>query len=264
MLRCSANNSLAALSMSTHLRAARLTSVKATARTLLQRADAQKRYYTDRPRPSSRPTRSLGRFVLYSVSAFLGAHVFARYFYYCDATYGVSMLPTIQSFGDWVVVSKYYRRGRGVQVGDIVSFKHPAREGEFAIKRVIGMGGDFVLMNTPEHSDAMIQVSKTTRMAMLGKQGRLTQLVGSSRTLLGGRRQYEAFARFSHVWSLAVSSHTRQSHHEVELDGHLAKHLTIRTWIAPCRTRQRARLKYRGPSEGERPAEMNARRTLRL
>lgn len=70
------------------------------------------------------------------------------------------MLPTIQSFGDYVLISKYYRRGRGVQVGDIVSFRHPVREGEFAMKRVIGMQGDFVLMNTPDRSDAMIQVGK--------------------------------------------------------------------------------------------------------
>ena len=77
----------------------------------------------------------------------------------CSATYGISMLPTISSFGDWVFVSKWYRRGRGIQVGDIVSFKHPIRLGEYAVKRVIGMQGDFVLMNTPNRSEAMIQVS---------------------------------------------------------------------------------------------------------
>lgn len=68
------------------------------------------------------------------------------------------MMPTIFSFGEWVWISKYYRRGRDVEVGDLVSFKSPIRDGEHAIKRVIGLPGDFVLMNTPGKSDAMIQV----------------------------------------------------------------------------------------------------------
>lgn len=68
------------------------------------------------------------------------------------------MMPTILSFGDWVWISKYYRRGRGVVAGDLVSFTSPIRDGEAAIKRVIGLPGDFVLMDTPGKSDAMIQV----------------------------------------------------------------------------------------------------------
>jgi inner membrane protease subunit 1 len=59
------------------------------------------------------------------------------------------MLPTFNSNGDWILISKYYRRGRGVQVGDIVSYAHPILEGEFAIKRVLGLPGDFVERDTP-------------------------------------------------------------------------------------------------------------------
>lgn len=43
-------------------------------------------------------------------------------------------------------------------MGDLVSFKHPVNLGEYAVKRVVGMQGDFVLMNTPNKSEAMIQV----------------------------------------------------------------------------------------------------------
>lgn len=68
------------------------------------------------------------------------------------------MMPTFASAGEWIILDKYYRRGRNVQVGDVVSFKSPIMEGEANIKRVIGMAGDFVLMNTPGRSDAMIQV----------------------------------------------------------------------------------------------------------
>jgi len=59
------------------------------------------------------------------------------------------MLPTIAVDGDWVLISKYYRRGRGVAVGDIVSYEHPMRRGYRAVKRIVAMPGDFVLRDTP-------------------------------------------------------------------------------------------------------------------
>jgi inner membrane protease subunit 1 len=98
------------------------------------------------------------------VPLYLFAHVGLNYFYQYSPAYGISMLPTIHSFGEWVLISKYYRRGRGVVVGDLVSFKHPVKEGEQAIKRVVGLSGDFVLMNTPEKSSAMIQVRANSKI----------------------------------------------------------------------------------------------------
>ena len=69
------------------------------------------------------------------------------------------MLPTLASSGTSVVISKWYRRGRGVEVGDMVSFKHPIDPESSAIKRVVGMPGDFVLRDTPGKGDGtMIQV----------------------------------------------------------------------------------------------------------
>ncbi|EME45684.1 hypothetical protein DOTSEDRAFT_87969 [Dothistroma septosporum NZE10] len=110
------------------------------------------------PRLSHPPYSLLVRWSIYAVTAFLGGHTFVGYFYDCSGTYGISMLPTLSSFGDWVFISKWYRRGRGVRVGDLVSFKHPKDLGGYAVKRVIGMPGDFVLMNTPNKSEAMIQI----------------------------------------------------------------------------------------------------------
>ena len=73
---------------------------------------------------------------------------------------GPSMLPTLNVRYDWVYVSKLYRRGKGVKVGDVVTFKHPMFPGTGAAKRVLGMPGDFVLRDTPgSGSDMMIQVS---------------------------------------------------------------------------------------------------------
>lgn len=92
------------------------------------------------------------------VVVFLTAHIFFEYFYLSSGAYGISMLPNINSSGDWLWISKYYRRGRGIKVGDLVSFQHPVRLGDYAVKRIMGLEGDFVLMNTPGKSDAMIQV----------------------------------------------------------------------------------------------------------
>ncbi|KAI4159093.1 MAG: hypothetical protein LQ342_006870 [Letrouitia transgressa] len=44
-------------------------------------------------------------------------------------TTGPSMLPTIHTAGDRVLVSRKYRRGKGIKVGDLVDFKSPLEEG---------------------------------------------------------------------------------------------------------------------------------------
>lgn len=70
------------------------------------------------------------------------------------------MMPTFEMLGDWVIASKYYRRGRGVEVGDVVTFRSVTEPGERVIKRVIGLEGDYVLRDTPgSGSDMMVQVS---------------------------------------------------------------------------------------------------------
>lgn len=80
---------------------------------------------------------------------------------YVGATAGPSMLPTIAVRGDWVWIDKSYRRGRWIKVGDVVSMKHPLMPEEGAIKRVVGMPGDFVMRDTPDADGGrgmMIQV----------------------------------------------------------------------------------------------------------
>lgn len=71
------------------------------------------------------------------------------------------MLPTIEAWGDWVYISKWYRRGRGIEVGDVVSCHSIMDPGGAIIKRVIGMQGDYVLRDTPGVSDTMLQVSQS-------------------------------------------------------------------------------------------------------
>ena len=55
------------------------------------------------------------------------------------------MVPTLLVDGDAVLVSKYYRRGRDVKVGELVSIRHPMAPDIAALKRVVGLPGDFVL-----------------------------------------------------------------------------------------------------------------------
>ncbi|KAK4188203.1 hypothetical protein QBC35DRAFT_496946 [Podospora australis] len=66
---------------------------------------------------------------------------------------GPSMLPTFELLGEWLVVSKSHRLGRNISVGDLVVYNIPINE-EFGVKRVLGMPGDYVLMDTPEYGNS--------------------------------------------------------------------------------------------------------------
>jgi len=71
------------------------------------------------------------------------------------------MLPTLPADGAAVLISKYYRRGRDVQIGDLVSYAHPLKERVYGIKRVVGLEGDFVCRDSPHKgSGAMIQIPR--------------------------------------------------------------------------------------------------------
>ena len=108
--------------------------------------------------PSDQRHRTyFGLVVLYANTALL-AHVFLTYMYTIKPTYGISMVPTINPVGNWILISKRHRRGRRIGVGDLVSFKHPLLEIR-AVKRVVGMPGDFVLSGTPGvGEERMVQV----------------------------------------------------------------------------------------------------------
>lgn len=69
------------------------------------------------------------------------------------------MLPTFLTMNEWFVTDRSHRRGRGVRVGDCVVYSIPVEPGEEGIKRVLGLPGDYVLLNSPGvGADTMIQV----------------------------------------------------------------------------------------------------------
>lgn len=144
-----------------------------------------------------------------TLKTFFICHVFWEYLYEFSPTQGASMLPTFEVTGDYVLASKWYRRGRGIAVGDVVTFGSVREPGERVIKRVIGLEGDCVCMNTPgSGSDAMIQVrgccsGVTARGGGGGAEGEL----GSAGPLLGRGRQYAGFAGLEGVGAAADGAH---------------------------------------------------------
>ena len=113
---------------------------------------------------ASRPLEWIGshpyRFFFAIVKTVFITHAFAEYGYTAIPVQGASMVPTFEVFGDFLVVSKHYRRGRDVKVGDVVQFDHLEKSGAGAVKRVLGLEGDYVLRNSPgARFDDMIQVS---------------------------------------------------------------------------------------------------------
>lgn len=120
---------------------------------LLQRSWARLSSPNGAPKNSA-PNWNRG-FIRATKFLFLG-HLFISYVGYVAQTEGPSMLPTLAVVNDWVYISKLYRRGKGVQVGDVVSFKHPMFPSVGALKRVVGMPGDFVMRDIPGSGRGMM------------------------------------------------------------------------------------------------------------
>ncbi|KAF9874851.1 hypothetical protein CkaCkLH20_07545 [Colletotrichum karsti] len=87
------------------------------------------------------------------------AHVVMTYGFHAGPAAGASMLPTFDIAGDWILIDKRFRLGRNIVVGDLVNYRIPIFRHSEGVKRVIGMPGDYVLMQSPDSdSQRMIQV----------------------------------------------------------------------------------------------------------
>lgn len=90
----------------------------------------------------------------------LWTHLVWDHVFSIGETVGPSMMPTFGISGS-VLISKLHRRGRGVEVGDMVSYVHPVMGPEvFVIKRIIGMPGDFVVKDPMDETGEMLQVNR--------------------------------------------------------------------------------------------------------
>jgi len=71
------------------------------------------------------------------------------------------MIPALAASGDWVLLDKLYTKSSDLKIGDLVSFAHPLDPESRAIKRIVGMPGDFVCRDTPgEGRGVMMRVPK--------------------------------------------------------------------------------------------------------
>ncbi|PGH05157.1 hypothetical protein AJ80_08393 [Polytolypa hystricis UAMH7299] len=106
----------------------------------------------------------LRRILLNVAGGYAALKIFHEQCYEIQPTSGPSMFPTLDIRGEAVLVSKFYKYGKSIQVGDMVVIRHPFFLHSHAGKRVVGMPGDFVLKNAPfkdgvgKGEDLMIQV----------------------------------------------------------------------------------------------------------
>jgi inner membrane protease subunit 1 len=94
------------------------------------------------------------RVLLATAQTFALTHVVWAYGVSIGFGWGPSMMPTFLATNEWFVTDKRYRRGRGVQVGDCIVYAIPVEPGEEGLKRVMGMPGDYVLLNSPPSTAA--------------------------------------------------------------------------------------------------------------
>lgn len=76
-------------------------------------------------------------------------NVFSEHFYTVLPSSGPSMYPTLRFQGEALLISKLYKYGKGVGVGDMIIIRHPYFLHSHAGKRVLGMPGDYVLKSEP-------------------------------------------------------------------------------------------------------------------
>ncbi|CAJ2507891.1 Uu.00g090770.m01.CDS01 [Anthostomella pinea] len=96
-------------------------------------------------------------------------HVIFTYAYSPGLGSGPSMLPTFLATADWFVTDRRFRRGRGVSVGDCVTYAIPVEPGQEGVKRVLGLPGDYVLLNSPPDADLGVKGRGSRAIATAGE-----------------------------------------------------------------------------------------------
>ncbi|KAH6625471.1 peptidase S24/S26A/S26B/S26C [Boeremia exigua] len=87
-------------------------------------------------------------------------HIVTTHLIFLGPTSGISMVPTIPdsyTTRPWILYSSLHRRGRGIRVGDIVTYTHPLFPHQRGCKRVLGMPGDVVAVVSAARRDGDIE-----------------------------------------------------------------------------------------------------------
>ncbi|KAJ5782404.1 Peptidase S26A signal peptidase I [Penicillium paradoxum] len=107
--------------------------------------------------------RTIGRLALNGAGTFCACALIWEHLITIQLSAGPSMYPTFDVRGDWLMISRLHRNGKGIEVGDVVRFGHPNFRGVNVAKRVVGMPGDFVCQDSPLSMD-------------IGKDGNMIQV----------------------------------------------------------------------------------------
>lgn len=91
--------------------------------------------------------RPLVNGVFYLVSFWCTAELFQHHLYDWVGASGPSMYPTLPSHSTPAIINHRYRYGRGCKIGDIIQFSNPVFTNEMAAKRILGMPGDYVVID---------------------------------------------------------------------------------------------------------------------
>ena len=96
-----------------------------------------------------KPPRAARRTASLSIKLFAAFHLILDYVGEVHATWGPSMLPTLNTAGDWCLIDKWHHRnGKNMHVGDLVVVHKPGYPNTYVLKRVLGMVSKYCFADT--------------------------------------------------------------------------------------------------------------------
>lgn len=155
--------------------------------------------------PTRPPSRKALLWFIGTAEMLCAAHVFSENICTISSAEGPSMTPTLPATGSWLLINCLHRRGRDVRVGDLVAYRIPIFAHSRGVKRVIGMPGDYVLLETPGGPNPNASMIQVRLPAVSSSLPLLTRLSGARRPLLARRRQLGGVERLENVWPRAPS-----------------------------------------------------------
>jgi hypothetical protein len=84
---------------------------------------------------------------LYVAGSLASYKLISEYLIALEGSSGPSMFPTLRVDGDFLLISRFQRYGRGVRIGDLVVYAQPQFSHFGAAKRIVGMPGDYVVVD---------------------------------------------------------------------------------------------------------------------
>lgn len=91
--------------------------------------------------------KDVRRILSISVRSIAAVHLFTSSCFELSQTEGASMLPTIQTSGDFCIIDKSFKNGNKIKIGDLIVARKPTQPDSWVCKRITGMPGDIILLD---------------------------------------------------------------------------------------------------------------------